>query len=57
VLKDESDTFSTKVGVTAKTAERVRGKVQASLDEEMRRLREAGERVQHVMELKVRMVH
>jgi uncharacterized protein YoxC len=51
-LKDESDAISTKVGVTAKTAERVHGKVQA-LDEEMRRVREAGERVQQVMELKV----
>jgi uncharacterized protein (DUF3084 family) len=55
-LKDESNAISTKVGVTAKTAERVRGKVQA-LDEEMRRVREAGERVQQVMELKARMVH
>lgn len=52
-LKDESSAISTKVGITAKTAERVRGKVQA-LDEEMRRVRESGERVQQVMELKVR---
>lgn len=51
-LKDESGSISTKVGVTAQTAERVRGKVQA-LDEEMRRVREAGERVAQVMELKV----
>lgn len=53
-LKDESGSISTKVGVTAMTAERVRGKVQA-LDEEMRRVREAGDRVAMVMELKVRM--
>lgn len=37
---------------TAKTAERVGGKVKA-LDEEMRRVREASERVGLVMELKV----
>lgn len=55
-LKDESGSISTKVGVTAKTAERVRGKVQA-LDEEMRRVREAGERVAQVMELKVYIQH
>lgn len=52
-LKDESGSISRKVDVTAQTAERVRGKVQA-LDEEMRRVREAGERVAQVMELKVR---
>lgn len=52
-LKDESASISRKVGVTAQTAERVRGKVQA-LDEEMRRVREAGERVGQVMDLKVR---
>jgi methyl-accepting chemotaxis protein len=38
---------------TAKTAERVGGKVKA-LDEEMRRVREASERVGMVMELKVK---
>ena len=51
-LKDESGSIAKKVGVTAQTAERVRGKVQA-LDEEMRRVREAGERVNQVMDLKV----
>ena len=51
-LKDESGSIAKKVGVTAQTAERVRGKVQA-LDEEMRRVREAGERVTQVMDLKV----
>lgn len=52
-LKDESGSISRKVGVTAQTADRVRSKVQA-LDEEMRRVREAGERVAQVMDLKVR---
>jgi predicted nucleic acid-binding Zn-ribbon protein len=51
-LKDESGSIANKVGLTAQTAERVRGKVQA-LDEEMKRVREAGERVAQVMDLKV----
>lgn len=50
-LKDESGSISRKVGITAQTADRVRGKVQA-LDEEMSRVREAGERVAQVMDLK-----
>lgn len=52
-LRDESASISRKVGNTARTAERVRGKVQA-LDEEMRRVREASDRVAQVMELKVK---
>ncbi|KAF8309865.1 COG4 transport protein-domain-containing protein [Cantharellus anzutake] len=50
-LRVEAVNVSEKVGVTAKTAERVRGKVQA-LDEEMRRIREALERVGLVLDLK-----
>lgn len=48
----EASLFSKKVSSTAETAERVGGKVK-SLDEEMRRVREAAERVGRVMELKV----
>ncbi len=51
-LHIEAFNVSEKVGTTAKTAERVRGKVRA-LDEEMRRVREASERVGLVMDLKV----
>lgn len=48
----EAALLSEKVSSTAQTAERVGGKVK-SLDEEMRRVREAAERVGRVMELKV----
>jgi len=48
----EASALSEKVSSTAQTAERVGGRVR-SLDEEMRRVREAGERVGQVMELKV----
>jgi hypothetical protein len=48
----EASLLSDKVSLTAQTAERVGGRVR-SLDEEMRRVREAGERVGQVMELKV----
>lgn len=51
-LYSEATLLSGTVSVTAKTADRVGGRVR-SLDEEMRRVREAGERVGHVMELKV----
>jgi hypothetical protein len=49
----EASQLSHKVSSTAETAERIGGRVRA-LDEEMRRVREAGERVSQVMELKVR---
>ncbi|KAJ3726328.1 COG4 transport protein-domain-containing protein [Lentinula raphanica] len=50
LLKGVSD-LSQNVYSTAKTAERIGGRVQ-SLDEEMRRIREAGDRVGQVIELK-----
>ncbi|KAJ7135036.1 COG4 transport protein-domain-containing protein [Mycena crocata] len=50
-LQNEATLLSTTVSSTAKTAERVGGRVR-SLDEEMRRVREAGDRVGQVMELK-----
>jgi hypothetical protein len=52
-LHAEASTLSWKVSVTARTAERVGGRVR-TLDEEMRRVREASDRVHQVMELKVR---
>lgn len=52
-LHAEAFALSHKVSVTAGTAERVGGRVR-TLDEEMRRVREASDRVQQVMELKVR---
>lgn len=52
-LHAEASTLSRKVSVTARTAERVGGRVR-TLDEEMRRVREASDRVHQVMELKVR---
>lgn len=52
-LHDEASLLSGTVSATAKTADRVGGRVR-SLDEEMKRVREAGERVGQVMELKVR---
>jgi hypothetical protein len=51
-LRVEAANFSTKVSATAQTAERVGGRVR-SLDEEMRRVGEAADRVGQVMELKV----
>lgn len=51
-LYNEATLLSGTVTATAKTADRVGGRVR-SLDEEMRRVREAGERVGQVMELKV----
>jgi conserved oligomeric Golgi complex subunit 4 len=51
-LHQETSLLSEKVSSTAHTAERVGGRVR-SLDEEMRRVREAWERVGLVMELKV----
>ncbi|PSR75118.1 hypothetical protein PHLCEN_2v9303 [Hermanssonia centrifuga] len=50
-LYTEAALLSGTVSATAKTANRVGGRVR-SLDEEMRRVREAGERVGQVMELK-----
>ncbi|KAI0029318.1 COG4 transport protein-domain-containing protein [Vararia minispora EC-137] len=50
-LHGQAVALSSKVSVTAHTADRVGGRVRV-LDEEMRRVREAGERVGHVMELK-----
>ena len=52
-LHTEASALSGKVSVTARTAERVGGRVR-TLDEEMRRVREASDRLQQVMELKVR---
>ena len=52
-LHSEATLLSGTVKATAKTADRVGGRVR-SLDEEIRRVREAGERVGQVMELKVR---
>lgn len=51
-LQTEAKLLTNKVSTTAKTAERVGSKVR-SLDEEMGRVREAGEHVGQVMELKV----
>jgi hypothetical protein len=51
-LRLEASLLTDKVSSTAKTAARVGGKVR-SLDEEMGRVREAGDRVGQVMELKV----
>lgn len=51
-LDIEASNLSVKVTKTAETAERVGGKVQ-SLDEEMKRVREASERISQVLELKV----
>ena len=48
----DASLLSEKVSSTAQTAQRVGGRVR-SLDEEMRRVRESGERVGQVMELKV----
>ncbi|KAJ7098169.1 COG4 transport protein-domain-containing protein [Mycena belliarum] len=50
-LQNEATLLSTTVSSTAQTADRVGGRVR-SLDEEMRRVREAGDRVGQVMELK-----
>lgn len=51
-LHREASFLSQKVSTTALTAERVGGRVR-SLDEKMRRIREAGDRVGQVIELKV----
>lgn len=51
-LHDEAVLLSDKVSLTARTAERVGGRVRV-LDEEIHRVREAAERVSQVMELKV----
>ena len=51
-LHIDATQLTRKVSNTAKTAERVGSRVR-SLDEEMGRVREAGERVAQVMELKV----
>lgn len=51
-LQDEARILRTHVSHTATTADRVGSRVKA-LDEEMRRVREAAERVAQVMELKV----
>ncbi|KAJ7273448.1 COG4 transport protein-domain-containing protein [Mycena haematopus] len=50
-LQNEAVLLSSTVSATAQTAERVGGRVR-SLDEEMRRVREAGDRVGQVMDLK-----
>jgi hypothetical protein len=53
-LQGEAHKFADKVSRTATTADRIGGKVR-SLDEEMSRVKEAGERVNRVIELKVRL--
>lgn len=50
-LGKDAGALAAKVAITAQTAERVGGRVR-SLDEEMRRVREAGDRVGMVVELK-----
>lgn len=52
-LRHDASLLSSKVSVTAQTAHRVGGSVRA-LDEEMRRVRDAQDRVTAVTELKVR---
>lgn len=53
ILCDEGDVLAHHIATTARTAERIGGQVR-SLDEEMRRVKEAGDRVALVTELKVR---
>lgn len=53
-LQVDAKLLQTKVISTAKTADRVGGRVR-TLDEEMRRIRDAAERVGQVVELKVRL--
>jgi ABC-type transporter Mla subunit MlaD len=52
-LHAEAKYLSATVSTTAQTADRIGGKVR-SLDEEMRRVRDAGDRVGQVIDLKVR---
>jgi hypothetical protein len=51
-LRTDAYVLTRKVSVTAETADRIGGSVRA-LDEEMRRVREASDRVAQVMDLKV----
>jgi conserved oligomeric Golgi complex subunit 4 len=51
-LRDEASLLSANVSSTAQTAERIGERVR-SLDEDMRRVREASDRVNQVLELKV----
>lgn len=55
-LRTDAYLLTRKVSVTAETADRIGGRVRA-LDEEMRRVREAGDRVAQVMDLKVCPTH
>lgn len=55
-LHGDAALLENKVSQTAQTAERVGGRVR-SLDEEMKRIREASDRVGQVVELKVRALH
>lgn len=55
-LHGEAALLANKVSQTAQTAERVGGRVR-SLDEEMKRIREASDRVGQVVELKVSALH
>ncbi|KAL5490139.1 COG4 [Sanghuangporus weigelae] len=50
-IGSDSELLANTIAATAQTAERVGGRVR-TLDEEMKRVREAGERVSQVMELK-----
>jgi hypothetical protein len=51
-LHGEAQVFANKVSWTATTADRIGSKV-ISLDEEMSRVKEAGDRVNQVIDLKV----
>lgn len=51
-LRSEADVFASKVSRTATTADRIGSKVR-SLDEEMSRVKESGDRVNQVIELRV----
>lgn len=55
VLCDEGDVLAHHIATTAHTAERIGGQVR-SLDEEMRRVKEAGDRVALVTELKTSLI-
>ncbi len=56
LLAEETQLLHQTVSYTARTAQHVGGRVQ-SLDEEMRRVREASERVSQIIELKVSVHH
>lgn len=55
-LNTHAELLSIKLGNTARTADNVAGRVRM-LDEEMKRVKEAGAYVAQVMELKARLLH